>query len=75
MMSACKPGDSDPICPPKPIDSAASEVAATIASIGRCPPSLTRVMISRAFWPWPPATASVPIGIFTFAASARRNMA
>ena len=45
-----------------------------MASIGAWPPSFTRVMISRAFWPWPPATASVPIGIFTFAASAFLNI-
>ena len=36
----------------------------TIASIGFCP-VLTRSIGSRAFWPCAPATASVPITIFS----------
>ena len=46
-----------------PIDSAASDVMPTIASIGFWP-ALTRSIGSRAFWPCAPATASVPITIF-----------
>ena len=58
------PGAIVPITLSKPIDSAASEVMPTIAAIGVCP-DLTRSIGSRAFWPCAPATASVPITIFS----------
>ena len=71
-MSASKPAASVPIVSPRFIDSAASDVAPMIASIGFWP-AATRATISRAFWPCAPATASVPIGILSPAASAFLN--
>ena len=62
--SAARPAAIDPVTASSPIDLAASDVMAMMASIGACP-DLTRSIASRAFWPCAPATASVPITIFS----------
>src|SRR5260370_393924 len=65
MRSASMPGASAPIMPWRPSASALSDVAATMASMAPWPPTWTRWMISLALRPCAPATASVPMLIFS----------